>query len=293
MAHEVWFAGYTFPGNGLKFSPTFGDVVTRTGRLPGLDGGFDEYGKGQAPNEVGNITLSFTLIATTRSAMQAKRDAVLALAAVGKQELRWKPAGFTEFRFCNARVNNIRMPQDPSGQTDLWQPVSMNFQVSDPHWYSYPFNVWYLNDGNFLDDGLNLGGYSPTTAILGVYGFNIEGTADTFPIITIKPNQSGTTITNPRLQRKALLGGGIVLDEFAWQGVLSYGDWLTVNCRDYSVTWYRDGYGAVDGIAAFTHKRAEFTRMQPGFNFFYFLGTISPNTVSRLDVIFEYVEAYR
>lgn len=292
MGHVITFGGYSFPGNGLTFSPSFGDVVPRTGRMPGLDGGFDEYGTGQAPSEVGNITMTFTLIATDRDDMQAKRDAVLALKRKGVQELLWKPQGFTEFRFCRARINNIRIAQTPSAHTDLWQNVSINFQVADPHWYSYPFEVWYLDSGEILDGSLTLGG--PTTYKINKAGpeLTIDGSADTLPIFTFAPNAVGATCTDITIQRKD--ENGTVQDEWIWRGLLSYGDRLVVNCRDYTVYHWQYGVGRVDVIEDFTHKRAEFMRLVPGYNNLYFIGTVSPSgNPGKLDLIVDYLEAWR
>lgn len=292
--HIVEFAGFRFPANGLTFSPSFGDVVTRTGRLPGLDGGFDEYGTGQAPSEVGNVTMSFTLIAADRDEMQELRDEVLALKRLGKQQLKWKPFGFTEFRFCYARINNIRPPQTPSAHTDLWQTISINFQVSDPRWYSYPHEVWYLNGGEILNDGLVLGGY----AAVQIYKepdlnatLTIEGTADTFPIFVFAPNESGATCVNPELCRVVQ---GVTVDRFKWVGTLEYGDSLVVDCRRYRVKVLRDGHGEKEGIGTFTAMRAEFMRLAPGENILLFKGTITPTVEpGALDLTIRYWEAWR
>lgn len=272
MVHELKFAGYTFPGNGLHVSPTFGDVVTRTGRLPGLSGGFDEYGIGQAPNEIGNITLSFTLIAAERDDMQAKRNAVAALTRKGVQQLRWKPDGYTEFLFCNARVSNIRMPQDPSGQTDLWQTVSMNFQVADPHWYSYPFDVWYFDGDVPLDGEMNFAGWAEDDFLLDVTVqnntlFEWGGTADVFPRLTIATDdQEYRPFTLQRVDENL-----IVQDEITILETLDDAK-LVIDCRKYTATWHTVGRMPfnlhADWIGNIRSKRAEFMRIQPGINYF-------------------------
>lgn len=291
--HIIQFAGYQFPGAGLSFSPSFGDVVTRTGRLPGLDGGFDEYGTGQAPGEVGNITMSFTLIASDREDMQELRDEVLALKRKGKKELRWKPPGFTKFRFCHARINNIRMSQNPAGHTDLHQSVSINFQVSDPCWYSYPFEVWYLDGSVLLDGSRNLAGWgedftlelnSSESTVL-----EVDGTADTFPVIWVVPSIEGEY---PAFDLRRFDENGALQDEVKITRALA-DDYLEINCRKYSVTWRTRDVGFdlwhKDWIPYIIPKRAEFFRLVPGNNYLKISVSMDDGILCR----FEYLEAWR
>jgi hypothetical protein len=295
MAHVLEFGGYTFPVDGLSINDNFGDVVTKTSRLPGLSGGFDEYGSGQAPNEVGNVSISFVLVAQTRSAMQAMRDAVKALERKGQQELRWMPEGFTEYRFCNARISNIRIPQRPSEHTDLHQPVSINFQVSDPCWYSYPFEVWYLDGSVLLDGETNLVGWAADYTLElrsnEVDTLTIEGSADTFPVLCIlPPNPSDELYTPFKLQR--LDENGTIQDEIHVMDSVGE-DYLTIDCRKYEVYWSTFDYGftqwRVDWIDKVETKRAEFFRLVPGANYIRLIW--GPDTPMFCEI--RYLEAWR
>src|SRR5690606_17531087 len=132
---------YNFPPTVQNFSDTFADLVPQTVRMPGVSGGFDNYGSEAAPSEIGVVRLNFTLtddwvkVAYSESdvaiAMHAARDAVVKMAAWGRMKLFRTIYGTTE-RFCWARVNNINMAQNDENNTHLWQPVQVVFQSSDP-----------------------------------------------------------------------------------------------------------------------------------------------------------------
>ncbi len=277
MADIIQFGDYTFPGTDLNFSPNFGDVVPRTGRLPGVDGGYDEYGSMPAPGEVGNITLSFKLVTRQRSAMPALRDEVLALLNMGKQVLRWTPEGEDTFRFCWARVNNIRIAQQPSKQTGLSQSVVISFQVSAPTWQSYPHTGLWFWDGTYNFDG--------TKSFLGLPQHNLtagteftitnNGTAPIFPILNFECRQStvlrlGVWAESFGLQR--ISTSGAILDAFIWSGQLKWlnshtnSNHLVVNCRAYTVVHEDNDVGNINSFANFWSQRAQFFRFEPGEN---------------------------
>src|SRR5512134_2799678 len=112
---------YTFPTIQAEFVTNFANLVPATARLPGLSGGFDDYGDDAAPSEIGRVTLNFTLVAYSRADMTARRDAVYAMAGWGQRRLWLRPTNHPTDpeRWCNAKVNSIRMVERLDANTDL------------------------------------------------------------------------------------------------------------------------------------------------------------------------------
>ncbi len=284
MAHVIQFADYTFPQEALTISTNFGDLVPKTVRLPGVSGGYDEYGTMPAPGENGNISLSFTLVAQDPDDMQALKDAVKYLASLGKKLFQWTPQGETVARFCWARVNSISIPEQPSEHSDLHQPVKMSFQVSSPTWESYAFsNLWYLDGSVDLDGETNLVGLQQYNIVTGdEQTITNDGTADTFPIFRFEVRDAiGVGATAFGLQR--LSASGAVLDQFTWGGNLEWdpayanSNQLVVNCRTYEVIYENNAVGNVNSFQYFDSLRAQFFRLAPGDNIIRVIGTFFPD----------------
>jgi hypothetical protein len=131
----ISFGSYVFPDTQGQLNDNFLNTVTRTTRLPGLSGGFDELGQGSAPSEVGNLRLSFWLIGKNRQDIQRLRDEVRGLAELGVQTLRLQPVDPAEgVRTVQARISNIEMNENAAEMYETQQRVAINFQVSYPRW---------------------------------------------------------------------------------------------------------------------------------------------------------------
>lgn len=142
MRRIVSFGGYLFPDTQGSYSDNFLNTVTRTTRLPGLSGGFDELGIGPAPSEVGNISLGFWLIGSNVQEMQQMKDELRGLATFGVRQLVLQPIDPTsEPRTCYARVSNISMSENAENCDELFTKVSVNFQVPYPRWEQAAFTT--------------------------------------------------------------------------------------------------------------------------------------------------------
>jgi hypothetical protein len=256
----VSFADYVFPDEQGSFRTNFANLVTKVERLPGQDGGYDFYGSGPAPAEIGNVGFTFYLTAETRGEMQAKRDAVLKMAAWGKQRLTMLPGDLSPARWCNARINNITLSQNFGQNTDLIQPVTVDFQVSDPFWYTQgtESNSW----GASMWDGTNWGGgtgveinHSGTSS---VHVLAVGGTAHTFPRIELSVPIT-QSISYPVIQR---IVNGKVYDEVAYNDVLNAFSNLSINCRSLEVQLNR----APAYNTRFKFISPQFFRLEPGNN---------------------------
>lgn len=133
-AFQLKFNTYVFP-HVQTFRDTFNNLTPRTVRMVGAAGGFDQYGTVPAPAEIGQVAITFELVASSRGDMQAKIDEVAALSRLGLKKLYYQPEGSLNERWCYARVNNISISRRPSANTEFWQTIIITFQVPDPHWY--------------------------------------------------------------------------------------------------------------------------------------------------------------
>jgi hypothetical protein len=291
------FGDYTFPP-GVAISDNFGDVVTRTQRLPGASGGLDGYGNQRAPTEIGNVQISFPLFyewaKTTYSesnaadAMLAARDALRGLILDGTQKLT-KPVGSSGARWCWARVQNVPSRENEDDHTRLLQRVQLNFQVADPRWYEIgteTSNYWgAVKWGSMVFGGGVWGGSLPTPqAISGLLTSwthtRSSGNAETDPRIVVVAGAGG--VENLRIQR---LVNGIVWDEANYMGSLSSGETLEINCRAKTVK--------VDGVNAyadFEFATPDWFTLLPGANS---LRAQMDGSGNQANVYLRYYEAYR
>lgn len=259
----IRFAEMTF-AHVAELEDNFGDSVPHTQRLPGRDGGWSHDGDLPAPTAIGTVTLGCWLVAPTRATMDAQRDAVLALSALGLQRLTVQPTDpASPERTCWARVNYVRLTERKDAHTDLWQKVQIVFQVPDPHWYAVAYGVdWQVGGGVLL-------GQADLTLGRGAYVINASGTLTTASLthlgnttalatFAVQP-PAGQTCDLPRLQRVV---DGQVVDEVVYNGTLSAGDEWVVDGRRGLVTL--NGASAFGASLRYLHP--SFLRLAAGVN---------------------------
>lgn len=254
---------YAFPDTSVlqqSMSDNFANAVPRTTRLPGLQGGFDEFGDEEAPAEIGKVTLDLNLFADARSDMTALLDALRAMKSWGKKRLYMQLDDSGEdVRWCNARINHIQSPSDLK-TLGVHHHVKVIWQAPDPYWYTQGTEAWSWGDGTAWGEGAPWGGSATPQAVSGLQTdltITPGGNARTLPRITIECG-TGQTLQNPTIQR---IVDGVALDEISYTGTLSAGDQLLINCRKASV--------ALNGVAAyddFTFNHPDFIRLYPGSN---------------------------
>ena len=260
---------YTFPTNpgDQDFRTNFGELVARTSRMPGVSGGFDEYGSGRAPSAVGNIQFSFWLVSDTLSGMQALRDAVYPMADWGAGRLIQTMQDGTE-RWAWARVNNITMSEKRHMHSDLFQQVQMSFQASNPYWYR-PGNeaVWDGAATAAWDNASAIwdGGAGTSITDSGTISVTNAGSATTLARVIIHKNSAGTC-WNPIVRRVV---NGAVVDEVRWSYGVGAGSYVDINPRAQRVQWVLYTTNVVyDGYALgyFEAKHPDWMRLAPGVN---------------------------
>lgn len=227
---------YTFtPDDQVKLRDNFRDVVTRTSRLPGLPGGFDEYGVGPAPTEIGIVQVMFWLLAISGAEMEAKKEALGRMDSFGKRRLYKQtvdPAA--DERYCEARVNSIEFSESAGDRPDKYLRVSLTFEVDNPRWLTIGTEAPSYNDGSTYNSGVVYGGNPVTQNLVGLdnsFTVTPAGNEITYPrfLITVPATKSATNI---RIQREV---NSAPVDEVAYAGTLSAGDLYEINCRAYSV----------------------------------------------------------
>lgn len=242
-----------------SLSTNFGNTVPRTTRLPDMDGGFDSYGTRRAPVEIGKVRFDFTMTADNRAAMDAKRAAVMAMADWGRVRLFRMVDGSDTEQWCDARINSIQMNEDRAGHSDLWQSVSINWQVPDPAWYAQGTEAWAWGDGTQWGNKPWGGAGIPIAAagLSTTHTETVAGNASTWPRILVTPG-TGNSCTNPTVER---LVDDVVVDSVSYTGTLSDSQTLKVDTRALAVT-----VGGVDAFADFDYLRGGWFELPAGAN---------------------------
>jgi hypothetical protein len=237
---------YTFnPEDQIQIRDNFRDVVPRTSRLPGLSGGFDEYGTDRAPNEIGNVQVSFWLLAENEIEMEAKKLALGRMKVFGKKLLFKQPEDeYQTERYTEARVNSIDFNEAAGQRPDRYLMVTVNFQCDNPFWYTIGTEAFKLGDGTLLGSGAALGGTPIEQTLTGLdnsFSLTPSGNDITYARFTIEIPATKSA-TNIRIQREV---ASLVVDQVAWAGTLVAADILEINCRALSIQKNgNDAYGA-------------------------------------------------
>lgn len=251
---------YTFPlDSQVSMTDNFGELVTRTTRLPGADGGFDELGDERGLQEIGNVSAEFWLHFTGKTDATNQRDAFLEMADFGVGRLYMQPtdAGEGE-RFVWARVNNINIPFNVQEVPHKRLRAQISFQCSNPGWLGAG-NQTLWGSSSTWGGGAKWGG--TTTAVSGVsttLTWTNNGNTYTLPKIGFKP-ASTYRCTNPIVRR---LVEGEVVDEIRYVGTLTDADHLVIDCRKMSV--HLNGEAAYG--SEFYVESAAWLRLLPGAN---------------------------
>lgn len=239
----VSFGSYTFAHRLSGFNANFANLVPRTMRLPGMDGGYDEMGDDAPPSEIGRVQIQMRYNATSGSAMQQTRDDLRGLAALGRQVLVIEPSGGTATRWANAKINNVGISERMAAITDKVQEVSLDFQVADARWYS---------------DNAASGTVAACSGTATDFSRANAGNATSRPVITLV---AGTAALTAGATIKRLVGT-VVADRIVYSGTVAAGGTLVVDCRALSVK-----IGGVDSYGtAFSADHPAWLRLEPGSN---------------------------
>jgi hypothetical protein len=250
---------YTF-SDVVQMRDNFGDMVPRTVRLPGLDGGFDEFGTARAPSEIGNVSATFWIYPTGGS-MDAAKDAVRAMADWGVQKLFASQYDGGNQRYVNARVNSIEINENVRDVPHRRLRVRMTWQVAVPFWFSAAGEVPTYGGGVTYGGGAKYGGAG---ILIDAAGASTEGTVTVAGNATTLGRVTATIPTGAscgdlRVQR---IVDSVAVDEWRYDGGLTAGDVLEVNPNTGRVLL--NGASAYGVDFTFTHP--DWLRLPPGDN---------------------------
>ena len=217
------------------YRDNFADVLARTSRVVGVSGGVDEFGRGVALSEVGNVQAGFFLISESREGMTALRDDIKKLLSWGVKKLWMQPSDPTSKpRWTCARINNINMPEKRERHTDLWQKVTLSFQCADPRWYSHP-SAWLLDSGEVLDDGLTIGGYrASSTTVNNGSTISLTNNGSTATPLYLRFDAGANSVTDLRVSLRDV--DGVEIGRWRFEDTLSANQILEVDSTALSVT---------------------------------------------------------
>lgn len=222
------------PEDQISLRDNFRDAVPRTTRLPGVSGGFDEFGSDPAPGEIGNVQVNIWIQAETEDEMTRKLQDIGSMPSFGVKRLFKRPMNGDPELYCNARINSIDYTGSARNLSHRNTSVQINFQVATPGWLSQGTESPLWGGGELWGGGAVWGGGALPVTVIGLNNdFSIEpgGNGVTYPRIFISiPTLKSAT--NVRVQR---IVGGIVKDEIRYDDTLSAGDVLEVNARALSV----------------------------------------------------------
>lgn len=259
----VWRGNtYLFPATQISYRDNFRNVTPATSRLPGISGGYDDYGTDAAPSEIGQVQAYFWLEAATVAAMTTALDEIGAMAAWGAGKLYMQPTDTDAAeRWCRARVNAVDWSHNASDVPHRRVRVQVNFQAAYPRWYAEGNEVTRWGDGTGWGSGALWGGGGTQINASGTLTettITISGNAVTLPRITIAPGV-GQSCENPTVQR---LVSGNVEDEVSYTGTVDAGEVLEINAGALSVTL--DGVDAY--TSAFDYANPAWMRLYNGVN---------------------------
>ena len=278
---------YTFdPTDQKQLRDNFRNVIARTNRMPGLSGGYDEYGKGIAPAEIGNVLYSFLYEASSEADMQAKKEALGRMKTFGKKRLYKQPVDDTlTERYCEARVNSIDFTETSGKRPEKRLEFTVNFQVDNPYWLTQGTEAPQYGDGSIYGSGVTYGGSPVTQPLVGEdnsFSVTPNGNDISYPRLTLEV-PAGESAENIRIQR---LVNGSVIDQVRYAGVLAAGDILEINCRAYAV-YLNGGNGYTTD---FSFNTSAWFKLIGGTE--NTISVLMDNPTDEIDLEMRYYEAY-
>lgn len=226
---------YVFPPQ-QEGGSNFGNAVQRTVRLPGMHGGFDEYGNGRAPGEMGNVRAMWYLRAQSMQDMRRKVDEAWSMADARAGLLFQNPYDGGPMRWTHARISDISGAESVFDRPDISLRVTANFQCRTGRWYSRADQV-FSNDGWMSDTSLL--GMTPQVyqqAVQNGSTVTVTNTGNAWASPFIRWEGDGSdTFTDPVLSRYDPDTDELI-DQITYTGTVGINDVIEIDCRNFKVT---------------------------------------------------------
>lgn len=257
---------YTFIASRVQaHDDTFRTLQPKVDRLPGISGGYSQFGTQPPPAGEGTVTMDYVLVANSVEEITALKDALNQMLWWGEKKLYLKPSNYPteKERWCMATCVDVSMPVDDK-KSQLWQRVKIKWSVPNPFWYATGSNSgpWRWGDGTKWGSGALWGGGGNATQIVAGNNndltFSTVGNQPTYPKITLTC-ATGQLVTGPFTIARMV--GDVVVDELELNTSLSEGDSIEINVPANRVLL--NGTGA---YASLTHNRSYWLKFLPGSN---------------------------
>lgn len=232
------------------------DFVQATQVLPGQAGAFDHFGNDQVRGPL-TIKRTYNLVATAGSDIGDLLDALRAKANLGRRWLVVEMTGGAQ-RGIWAKLVNVSVKHTIEHLN--YVPVTLTFLATWP-WFEDVNDIWYLDTGEVLDDGLTFDSNYSTRAGSGVLSItNNGGDAITRGLIIVKGGS-----TNPNIRNGA---NGY---EIGYTGSITGGTTLYIDFGAQTVVYARDGDSAWANVTLGDDQDG-FFRLEVGANLLNFTG---------------------
>jgi len=275
---------YTFY-NITAWSDNFGAYVPSVSRLMGVSGGVSQYGRRPAPREVGNVSVTTMLTATSPRDMQTQLDNIRKMGSWGVLDLWLYPDDPTlPPRFCFATTNGIPVIDNADQFRETLLSVTLAFQVADPRWLSWPGTPWYWDDGTLWGAKSWVSPRYSSTSVNASTTISLTNNGNT-PTPLVMRIAATADVTNFELG--LLSATGAVLNGFRYETTLASAtsDLLTVDGETLSVLHdQRTGAGIASGYNYFKRLGGNgFIALPPGTWSLDVNGTFTSNVTVEID----------
>ena len=253
---------YTFPTDSqVSYTDNFASLVTKTIRLPGVNGGFSNLGTGPGLSPIGTVRADIWLDFGDYVEATDKVASLRAMASYGLMPLVRQPLYGAE-QFCFARLNDAQLQQAVQNVPHRRLKVPLVFEVPDPFWYR-PVRGF----GKLWDDGVTLWddgsswdadtGY--VVSNIATWPFTNPGNTFTLPRLFLI-NSSGSSVTHIRIRRMV---NGVAVDDCQYTTALATGTYLDVDPARRRVSI---GPVGTNALSYFTANSPDWLRLMPGSN---------------------------
>jgi hypothetical protein len=250
---------YTFPTRSqVSFTDNFASLVTKTVRMPGVNGGFSNLGLGRGLSPIGTVRADNWLTFNDFVEASDKVDSLRQMADWGLQPLFMQPL-YGPVRWCWARLNDQQLQQDVHNVPHRQQKVPIVFEVPDPFWYSIGTEIVWGGGALWGAATSIWGGSGGSTSVTasGTISVTVGGNAFTFARIFVK-NTSGAAASNLVIKRTV---GSEVEDQVSYSGTIPTGTTLVIHPRRRRVL-----LGTENMISEFDALNPDWMRLYPGAN---------------------------
>lgn len=255
--------------------PVFGNTLTNSSRLIGLDGSFNNNFRRRAPSAAGNVRLVMNLLGDgTLSDMEGKLQVLMEMLAWGEQRL-FKTLDDGTLLWTWATVTNIRPQFNEEGLSYLVNSVEID--------WTCPTARWYGKDGLALADTTN--GWTvpgPKVDRVTRQGGEVisianDGNAPAGAYMWFE-SPFGNSYSNPGLTR--YVSGVTIAEQVIYNDTLSSADVVAIDARNHETQLNNSVVGDYDRVST---ASATWMELLPGNSTLVVMGSGAAGVILTVD----------